>query len=57
MLEGVSNRIEISEKNLKDLKKEYERLSGEVIPTMMAEMGLSHLKLMDGSSVDVKPKL
>ena len=22
---------------------------------MMAEMGLSHLKLMDGSSVDVKP--
>ena len=30
-------------------------MSGEVIPTMMAEMGLSHLKLMDGSSVDVKP--
>ena len=22
---------------------------------MMSEMGLSHLKLMDGSSVDVKP--
>ena len=22
---------------------------------MMAEMGLSHLKLVDGSSVDVKP--
>ena len=55
MLEGVSNRIDISEKNLKDLKKEFERLSGEIIPTMMAEMGLSHLKLMDGSSVDVKP--
>ena len=36
-------------------KKELEHLSGEVIPTMMAEMGLSHLKLMDGSSVDVKP--
>ena len=55
MLDGVSRRIDISEKNLKDLKKEFERLSGEVIPTMMAEMGLSHLKLMDGSSVDVKP--
>ena len=55
MLEGVSKRIETSEKNLKDLKKEFDRLSGEVIPTMMAEMGLSHLKLMDGSSVDVKP--
>ena len=55
MLDGVSRRMDISEKNLKDLKKEFERLSGEVIPTMMAEMGLSHLKLMDGSSVDVKP--
>ena len=55
MLDGVSRRIDISEKNLKDLKKEFERLSGEIIPTMMAEMGLSHLKLMDGSSVDVKP--
>ena len=55
MLDGLSKRINTSEDNLKDLKKEFERLSGEVIPTMMAEMGLSHLKLMDGSSVDVKP--
>ena len=55
LLEGLISRIEKSENNLKDLKKEFERLSGEVIPTMMAEMGLSHLKLMDGSSVDVKP--
>ena len=46
--------IETSENNLKDLKKEHDRLSGEVIPTMMAEMGLSHLKLADGSTVDVK---
>ena len=55
MLEGLNHRIESSENNLKDLKKEHDRLSGEVIPTMMAEMGLSHLKLADGSTVDVKP--
>ena len=55
MLEGLNKRIETSEKNIKDLKKEHDRLSGEVIPTMMAEMGLSHLKLIDGSTVDVKP--
>ena len=55
MLEGLNSRIEKSEDNLKDLKKEHDRLSGEVIPTMMAEMGLSHLKLADGSTVDVKP--
>jgi len=55
MLEGLNKRIETSEDNLKNLKKEHDRLSGEVIPTMMAEMGLSHLKLTDGSTVDVKP--
>ena len=55
LLEGLNKRIETSENNLKDLKKEHDRLSGEVIPTMMSEMGLAHLKLMDGSTVDVKP--
>ena len=55
MLEGLHKRIETSEDNLKDLKKEYERISGEVIPTMMSEMGLSQLKLMDGSQIEVKP--
>ena len=47
-LENLNQEIEKAEKDLK-------HLSGEVIPTMMSEMGLSHLKLMDGSSVDVKP--
>ena len=41
MLEGLHKRIETSEDNLKDLKKEYQRISGEVIPTMMSEMGLA----------------
>jgi len=54
-LNSLQQRIELQEDNLKNTKKEFEHLSGEVIPTMMAEMGLSHLKLMDGSSVDVKP--
>ena len=54
-LNSLQQRIELQEDNLKNAKKEFEHLSGEVIPTMMAEMGLSHLKLMDGSSVDVKP--
>ncbi len=54
-LEQLQKSIENQEENLKSSKKKLEHLSGEVIPTMMAEMGLSHLKLMDGSSVDVKP--
>jgi len=51
----MQHELEIREDALKEHKKQIEHLSGEVIPTMMAEMGLSHLKLMDGSSVDVKP--
>ena len=54
-LEEMQHELEIREDALKEHKKQIEHLSGEVIPTMMAEMGLSHLKLMDGSSVDVKP--
>jgi len=54
-LEGLQKRLELQEDNIKNTKKELEHISGEVIPTMMSEMGLSHLKLMDGSSVDVKP--
>ena len=54
-LEMLNLEIEQAEENLKNKKKSHEHLSGEVIPTMMAEMGLSQLKLMDGSSVDVKP--
>ena len=54
-LEALQQRLELQEDNIKNTKKELEHISGEVIPTMMSEMGLSHLKLMDGSSVDVKP--
>jgi len=54
-LEQLQRDIQLREDTLKNLKKKFEHLSGEVVPTMMAEMGLSHLKLMDGSSVDVKP--
>ena len=53
-LENLNQEIEKTEEDLKQKKKNLEHLSGEVIPTMMSEMGLSHLKLMDGSSVDVK---
>ena len=54
-LEDLQKRLELQEDNLKNTKKQIDHLSGEVIPTMMSEMGLSHLKLMDVSSVDVKP--
>ena len=53
MLEGLYKRIETGESSIKELKKEYQRISGEVIPTMMSEMGLAELKLQDGSHLKV----
>ena len=44
-LENLNQEIEKKEKDLKQRKKDLEHISGEIIPTMMAEMGLSHLKL------------
>ena len=54
-LYNMQKKLELEEENLKKTKKELKHISVEIIPTMMSEMGLSHLKLMDGSSVNVKP--
>ena len=54
-LRAMEDQLKIMEETLKTRKKEIDRISGEVIPTMLSEMGLSQLKLTDGSSVDVKP--
>ena len=51
-----ASQLELQEQEdaIKQKKKDIEHLSGEVIPTMLSEMGLSYLKLQDGSSVEVK---
>jgi len=54
-LKELEDELKADEESLKNKKKEIERISGEVIPTMLSEMGLSSLKLADGSAVDVKP--
>ena len=52
-LEELQSRLQTQEQVMKDTKKQIERLSGEVIPTMMSEMGLAELKLQDGSHLKV----
>jgi hypothetical protein len=52
-LKEIDSNIKTIEKELADKKKQFERLSGEVIPTMLSEMGLSELRLQDGSSIKV----
>ena len=53
-LQANQQQLQIQEDAIKQKKKDIEYLSGEVIPTMLSEMGLSFLKLQDGSSVEVK---
>ena len=53
-MQGLQKDIETNEEYVKQKKKELDHISGEVIPTMLSEMGLSFLKLQDGSSVEVK---
>ena len=54
-LRDLEDQIKADEQALKDKEKEKDRISGEVIPTLLSEIGLSSLKLADGSAVDVKP--
>ena len=54
-LRTLEDEVKADEQALKDKQKELERISGEVIPTMLSEMGLSSLKLADGSAVEEKP--
>ena len=53
-MQTIQKDIEQNEEYLKQRKKDLEQISGEAIPTMLTERGLSYLKLADGSSVEVK---
>ena len=53
-MQMVQKDIQQNEEYLKQRKKDLDQISGEIIPTMLSEMGLSYLKLADGSSVEVK---
>ena len=52
-LEAMQQQLEIQEEAVKEKKKQIQHISGEVIPTMMSEMGLAELKLHDGSHLKV----
>ena len=52
-LESLNSRLELQEQNLKNTKAEIQKVSGDIIPTKMSEMGLSELKLQDGSHLKV----
>ena len=52
-LEGVYSEIEDAQARLKLLKKNRVHISGDIIPTLLSEMGLGELKLHFGSHLKV----
>ena len=52
-LEELNERLEDLEGLIKNTKQDIQKVSGDIIPTMMSEMGLAELKLQDGSHLKV----
>ena len=55
-LTDLQQAIEHTEKQVKDLKAQYDKISSEVIPNILAEQGLQSLKLADGTILGVNKK-
>ena len=53
-LAEIENGISYLEEQLKAHKEKADKISSEIIPNMLAEQGLSSLKLADGSAVEVR---
>ena len=53
-IQNVEENLVKSENLVKQYKKELLKLTDEELPQHLAEMGLSSIKLEDGSKVDVK---
>ena len=53
-LKAYEDEIADLEEKIKYKKEKMDKISSEIIPNMLAEQGLSSLKLADGSAVEVK---
>jgi len=53
-LKNIEDEIQKTEELLKNLKTMADDIGSRVIPELLAEQGLSSIKLKDGSSVEVK---
>jgi len=56
-LQELQERFELKEIELKNLKEKVRELEENKIPEIMTELGVSMIKLEDGSTVEVKPMI
>ena len=53
-LQTYEEEIAELEEQIKKKREKADKISSEIIPNMLAEQGISSLKLADGSSIDVR---
>ena len=53
-LSSLEDEMDRIEKELKKVKDEHDNLSSEVIPDILAEQGITSIKLADGSTIEVR---
>ena len=53
-LKDLEDMIKSAEKHIQDLKAQADDVGSRIIPELLAEQGLTSLKLADGSAVSVK---
>ena len=53
-LQALEDDIISKEEELKKQKEKADKIASEIIPNMLAEQGLSSLKLADGSGVEIR---
>ena len=53
-LKDLEDMIKSADKKLQDLKAQADEIGSKVIPEILAEQGLTSIKLADGSAVSVK---
>ena len=53
-LQALEDDITSKEEELKKQKEKADKIASEIIPNMLAEQGLSSLKLADGSAVEIR---
>jgi len=50
----IETEIQVEELALKNLKEKYRKLSDEIIPSKMTELGMTSTTMLDGSTVEVE---
>jgi hypothetical protein len=51
---SIEKDIEDLENKIKKKKQEHDKISSEIIPDILAEQGITSLKLSDGSSIEIR---